>query len=463
MNLQIFNTDGIDLKETVNENPRKALRLMAIPGFFSLFCLSLNGLVDTIFVSNCGPESLIGVGMIQSFFVIIVGIGTGLSVAINSYLSYVISKSGSHEEASKVIDNSIFLTAVLGILVSVIMIIILKPLLILVNLYTPAIEPALDYGYILFGGNIFFFFAAVTPAILKAEGEIVKTTYSLTSTSLLNIVLDYILIRVLGYGVTGAAIATVCCSALCCTLLIYFMAKSDNVHLNLPKILKNVDSDLIKKLLKDATPVAFESMVLSLFGILANLMFNALNSPADYSGFVAAYRLFLFVVIPVHAISEGNVTITAYLFGSKQLDKMKDLFKYEIKIACGISLVLWLIIFIFRDTIAFLFTGGADIVYSDALALALPLINSLLIILPLGIISVSVLQGIQHYKESFAVSFIRSILLEVLFGFLGVFLFHDALHVYIGLIVGAILGSILSFMVTGRVLSREIKDMENSV
>ena len=65
---------------------------MSIPAFLSLFCLSLNGLVDIIFVSECGEGSLIGVGIIQSIFTIMVGFGAGLSVATNSSLSYAISK-----------------------------------------------------------------------------------------------------------------------------------------------------------------------------------------------------------------------------------------------------------------------------------------------------------------------------------------------------------------------------------
>lgn len=62
-----LNGKSQDLKEMVNENPKKALWSMAIPSFFSLLCLSLNCLVDSIFVSECGSASLIGVGFIHLF------------------------------------------------------------------------------------------------------------------------------------------------------------------------------------------------------------------------------------------------------------------------------------------------------------------------------------------------------------------------------------------------------------
>ena len=445
-----------DLKSLVSENPQKALWTMAIPAFFSLFCLTLNGLVDSIFVSECGQASLIGVGIIQSIFVIVIGFGSGLSVATNSSLSYAISKYASRDIASKIINNSVTLTVIIGITLSVILILILNPLLMALNIYGPAVGEALTYGYVLFGGNVFFFFAAVIPAILKAEGEIIKTTYALTSTSLLNIILDYILIHELGYGVFGAAIATVACSAICCCLLIYFMKKSENIKLTLEGTLFSLDSQIMKRIFYDSLPVSFECIILSLFGFLANIIFNLLNSPADLAAFIASYKIYCFAIIPIIAIAEGNVTIIAYLFGQNNFKNMKKLLKYELKVGCLISAVLWIIIFIFNDPITHLFVVTNDVVQISAFDLALPLLNILLVIMPLGLISVSILQGIQQYKKSFILSSIRSVVLEILFGFICVFVFHDVIAVYLGIILGATLGCLISLFVSQKILNDEM-------
>ena len=448
-----------DLKSLVNENPQKAVRAMAIPAFFSLFCLTLNGLVDSIFVSECGQASLIGVGIIQSIFTIVIGFGSGLSVATNSALSYAISKYTSEDIARKIVDNSIILTILLGIALSLILLIILKPLLLALNIYGPAVHEALLYGYILFGGNVFFFFASVIPAILKAEGEIIKTTYALTSTSLLNIVLDYILIHELGYGVFGAAIATVACSAICCALLLYFMVRSENIKLTLKGTLFDLDAHIMKRILQDSLPVSFECIILSLFGFSANVIFNLLNSPADLAAFIASYKVYCFAIIPIVAIAEGNVTIIAYLFGQNNFEKMKELLKDEVKIGCLISAALWAIIFIFRDWITHLFITGNDAAQISAMNAALPLLNLILIIMPLGLISVSILQGIQQYKKSFVLSSFRSVILEILFGFICALVFHDAFSVYLGIIAGALLGCLISLFASQKIVNNEIKKL----
>ena len=456
-----LNGETEDLKTLVNENPKRALRAMALPAFFSLFCLTLNGLVDSIFVSTCGQASLIGVGLIQSIFSIIVGFGTGLSVATNSSLSYAISKYVSNEKARQIVDNSVVVTLIIGIIFSIIVVLILKPLLIILNIPSFALDEALTYGYVLFGGNVFFFFSAVIPAILKSEGEIIKTTYALVSTSLLNIVLDYLLIQKFGLGILGAAIATVTCSALCCSLLVIFMKRSENIKFTFENTFFHLDTQIMKRIFIDAIPVSFESIILSLFGFLANIIFNLLHSPADLAAFIASYKIYGFAIIPIIAISEGNVTITAYLFGQNKLESMKNLLKYEIKIGCLISAVFLIIISIFRDPISHLFVINNDTLQISAMNSALPLLNLLLVIMPIGLISVSILQGMQEYKKSFIISSIRSIVLEIFFGFIGVVVFHSVFAVYIGIIGGALVGCAISYFVSRNTLNNKLIESTN--
>lgn len=446
-----LNQSADDLNAMIAEDPKKALKSIFFPTFFTLFCLSLNGLVDSIFVSECGASSLIGVGVIQSIFVILVGIGSGISVATNSSLSYVISKYASADRAQKIIDNTIILTLIIGILSSVILLVFLKPILIAMNI-NDALDPALIYGTILFSGNVFFFYGCVLPSILKAEGEIIKSTNALISTCLLNVVLDYIFIHVLGYGVYGAGFATTFCSALCCILLFYFMNQSKNINLNILKVFSDVDFSIMKNLFVDSIPVTFECMVLSLFSFLANMLFNNFTSPTDFAAFVAAYKVYSFAIIPIVALSEANVTIVAYLYGKNSFQKMNELLSYEIKKGILVSFIIWIVIFIFRDFISYIYLLSSTESAIATFSFALVILNILLIIMPLGLISVSLLQGIQSYKESFVVSSIRSILLEILLGFIFAYLIGGAYGIYVGFLLGGIIGCVFSYIITNRVL-----------
>ena len=443
-----------DLNSLIESDPKKALKSLFFPTFFTLFCLTLNGFVDSVFVSECGASSLIGVGVIQSIFVIIVGIGTGLSVATNSALSFVLSKYESLEKGRNIIDNTLVLTVIIGIISSIILVVLLKPILIALNI-GDALEPAMIYGTILFAGNVFFFFAAVIPAILKAEGEVIKATYSLISTGVLNIVLDYLLIHVLGYNVFGAAIATTFCSALCCVLLVYFMAKSKNINVKLSTIPANIDFGIMKRLFIDSIPVAFECGVLSLFAFFANILFNNFTSPAEFAGFVAAYKVYNFAIIPIVALAEANVTVVAYLYGKRRFETMKKLLKYELKIGILVSFILWVIICLSRDFISYLYLLNNSGAVMEAMSTAMVILNVILVIMPIGLLSVSLLQGTQAYKVSFAVSSVRSLLLEIFLGLVFAYTIGGAYGIYAGFILGAIIGCIISYVVTNHIINKK--------
>ena len=191
------------------------------------------------------------------------------------------------------------------------------------------------------------------------------------------------------------------------------------------------------------------------------MIFTLLDSPINWAGFIASYRIYTFAIMPIIAIAEANVTITAYLYGQKNFDDIKNLLKYELKIGCFISIILWVIIFVLKDFIAGLFVTDGNMMEMEAIKYALPILNVLLIIIPLGLMSVSILQGLQEYKKSFILSTLRSVILEILFGFIGFLIFEDVFMIYLGIIFGGLLGCLISLYMSRKVINNKIKEVAN--
>ena len=158
-----FSPEKEDMNYIIKNNPKSAIYKLAIPSLISLLFLNINGLMDSMWVSGLGQNSLTGIGFILSIFNIIVGIGTDLSNSTNVILFSAISK-GNHPLAHKIIINSLIITLIIGISIALLLVIFLKPILLILNA-SPALNPALDYGYIVFGGMFVFFYASVVPAI----------------------------------------------------------------------------------------------------------------------------------------------------------------------------------------------------------------------------------------------------------------------------------------------------------
>jgi len=438
-----------DLK-IADTNPRRAFYSFLIPIFFSILCLTVNGFVDSIFVAECGALSLVAVGIIQSIFIIVNALGTGLSIAAASFLSYTIGKSGSMDELHTDISSIIIITVMGGIISSILLCLFLDSILTYLNIYG-AYEYALTYGYVLFMGNIFFFSSAVFPSILKAGGDVVKSSSALIVTSLTNVIFDYFLIHVLGWGVFGAGIATVFCSFLCTLILFNFILENDNFNFSLSDLVK-FDFGVIKRIIIYAIPVAIENGVLSLYGFIINMIFNIFTSTIDLAVFIALFNIVKLAIIPTVAIAEANVPLSAYFYGSNNFDTIKDLIKFELKVAIGISVIIWFVLFILNGVLAGLY--GTSLLFFNKFTSILPFYLIILIFMPFGNIGVSLLQSLQKYNISLILTFVKSILLELILAGVGYYVFSNVFGIYLGLIFGSILGCILVFIISFRIFNK---------
>ena len=450
-----------DLKQAKTK-PKKVFFALLIPTFLSLFCLTLNGFVDSIFVSESGPKAIIAVGFVQSIFMIVTALGTGLSVAANSYLSYKVGQNTSIEKLSNIVANIIILTLVIGISSSLILCLFLEPILTMLNLHS-ALSDALVYGNIIFAGNVFFFFSAVCPGILKAGGDISKSSFSLIFTSVLNIVLDYVLIHLWGWGVFGAACATTICSAICAVMLFYYLSKNDTFAVKV-RDLYNYDFTTIKKIISYALPVAFESGILSAYAFVINMIFNIFTSTVDFAVFVSFFNIIKFVIIPIIAISEANVTLSSYLYGLSNFKSIKGILKYELKIGLLVSVIIWVLLFIFNNDLGLIYSQASNKIFLRNFTNLFPIYLITLIFMPFGNIGTSILQSIQKYKLSFVVTFVKSVVIEACFALIFGMIFDNTLGIYVGLILGAIIGNILAFLISYIMLNKveasvEVSDM----
>jgi putative MATE family efflux protein len=443
-----FSPEKEDMNYIIKNNPKSAIYKLAIPSLISLLFLNINGLMDSMWVSGLGQNSLAGIGFILSIFTIIVGVGTGLSTSTNAILSSAISK-GDHSLAHKIIINSLIVTLIIGISIALLLVIFLKPILLILNA-GPALGPALDYGYIVFGGMFVFFYASVVPSILKSNGNVKKVTYAMVLTSFLNVILDPILIYGLNLGIKGAAIATLFCSVLCCMILSYFIFDKNDKKIN-PKTDFKINSHIIWDLVSLAVPITFESVILSMVGLIYTVFFNIIGSATDVAIYTVVTKVQAMAIIPVIAISSSMVTVTAYLSTSSlNLNKIKEIVIYTLKISVIISIVLWIIIVLLNNLIVAIFSGPeSTALFKSLLGICMDIMLLTIVPLSIGLIATSIMQGLKYGKISLILSFSRSILFEFIFSLIFVFVFHlGTLGVYYGILVGSIIGAIICYIVS---------------
>ena len=157
-------TKEIDL---IVNHPKKAINKLALPIIISNLFMTLNNIIDGIWVAGLGPESLAAVGFVTPLFFAFVGISNGLGAGSNSLIARCIGAEKYHDAGNSAI-HSIMLCFIATAISTVVILIILKPLLLMMGA-GEVIDYALSYGYIVLGGVFYLFIPAMLAAIFRSQ------------------------------------------------------------------------------------------------------------------------------------------------------------------------------------------------------------------------------------------------------------------------------------------------------
>ena len=192
------NAEGISL---LLGDPKKAIVKLSGPMIVAMFLMSTYNIVNAIWVAGLGSNALAAIGFITPLFMILIGLGNGLGTGTASVISRRIgakNKSGANNAAVHALLIIIILSAVLTI-----------PLIFLtgpiVTLFGAGEAAALatEYGQIVFLGIILILFTNIAYAILRAEGDTKRAMYVMGASSILNMILDPLLIYTQAWGLPG--------------------------------------------------------------------------------------------------------------------------------------------------------------------------------------------------------------------------------------------------------------------
>lgn len=258
-------TEEIDL---IVNHPKKAINKLAVPIIISNLFIMLNNIIDGIWVSGLGPNPLAAVGFVTPLFLAIVGFANGLGAGSNSLIARCIGAE-NYKGASNSAIHSIMLSIIVTVISTIFLLIILKPLLLIMGA-GDVLSETTSYGCIVIGGSFSVFIPAMMAAIFRSQGEIKRASYPLMFTAFINIILDPIFIYVIGWGVAGAAAATVISGAIPMFLMMYWMFYKQDSFLKVRMRDYKRNLKIYKDILVVGIPASLEQFILSFFSILMN-------------------------------------------------------------------------------------------------------------------------------------------------------------------------------------------------
>ena len=216
-------TQGVTL---LTGDPKKAIISLSGPMIIAMLLMSSYNVVNAIWVVGLGSDALAAIGFISPIFMVLLGLGTGIGAGATSAIARRIGADDRNGASNNAV-HALIISLILSVIVTLPLVLFAEPIAILFGAGKTA-GLAVAYGQVLFAGSFFIIFVNVAYGILRAEGDARRTMYAMVAASLLNIVLDPILIYGLGLGVAGAAWGTIISLAAASVVLCYwFFIKRD--------------------------------------------------------------------------------------------------------------------------------------------------------------------------------------------------------------------------------------------
>jgi len=347
---------------------RLLLIKQAVPASIGILVMSLNILIDTVFVGHwIGPNAIAAINVVLpvSFFIAALGMAIGVGG------SSIISRSlGSNEKskAIKTFGNQTTLTLVLTSVLAITGLFFADAIIPVFGGKGALFEPAKIYYTLVMYGVPVLGFCMMVNNVIRAEGKPKNAMYAMMLPSVSNLVLDYLFIYVFGWGMFGAALATTLSYGVCGMYILYFfLSKKSELHLRF------TDFFLEKKIVKEIGSLGFVTLArqagVSVTVLLVNTILFQLGGEMVIAVYAIISRMLMFALFPILGITQGFLPIAGYNYGAQNFKRVRSVINISIAYATGLATLVFVGIFFFSEAIPPLFTSDASLFSETSFAL----------------------------------------------------------------------------------------------
>jgi len=346
---------------TILGDPKKALVKLSGPMIISMILMSLYNIVNAIWVAGLGGDALAAVGFVTPLYLILVGLNNGLGAGAASAISRYIG-ANNKKSANNAAMHTLVLTMGISLILTVVLLVFLEPILILFGAGS-TLDLAIQYAQVIILGTILMLFVGAAYGILRAEGDVKRAMYAMVLSSVVNMVLDPILIYVAGWGISGAAWGTFISTALVAVILVYWLFVKRNTYISFSFKDFIPDRTITKNILGVGLPASVEFLVISILSIVLNAILVMVAGTDAVAVYTTGWRVVMFAMAPIIGIGTALITVVGASYGAKKYGTLSMIYKYSLKIGLLVVALTSILLYVFADYIAMLFTYSSTSAY----------------------------------------------------------------------------------------------------
>lgn len=333
----------------IGGDTRRSLLRMVGPLLAAMVLTMAYNLVDSLWVGNLmGETGYAALTSSTSVVLILSAIAMGSS---NGAAILIAQTAGAKKEAGGLISVSLALAGAFSVGVTAVLELALRPLLSAMNTPPELFSMAYDYLSVYLLGYAAIFLYMHFTAAFRAFGDPVFQMKGMLLSTVFNAVADPLMIR--GFGLRGAAWATVLSEALCLVFAVVYHRKKRLFRLTL----RRADAAWVRPLLADAVPSAVQSCMPAVSSAALLLLVTGFGVTA-IAAYGAAGQLEILLFYPAMAMNMALTAITGQCSGAGRTDRVRDYLRCALRLGTVFTAVLSAAVILFAGPLSRLFVDS---------------------------------------------------------------------------------------------------------
>jgi putative MATE family efflux protein len=356
---------------------------MAVPASVGFLVMTIYFIVDTIFVGRyVGPLGIAAITVVMPINFLISSIGMAIGVGGASVISRALG-ANNDSHACETFGNMVSLTVLLSISLLLIGFSLEEPVLKLFGANGDILEPAKIYFRILLLGVPCLAWMMMANNVMRAEGEPNMAMLSMMIPAVINLILDPIFIAWWGWGLEGAALATMISYYLTAGFTIwYFLSGRSELKITLKSMV--LKAYLVGEIFSIGVVTLARQGAISILTIVLNQSLFTYGNELAVAVYGIINRIVMFTNFPVMGITQGFLPIAGYNYGAQHWSRVKAIINTAVRSGTLIAGGIFVLIILFNEYLVRLFTTDNELLTQTPRALiivfiATPLITAQLI------------------------------------------------------------------------------------
>ena len=332
----------------------------AVPASIGILVMSLNILIDTVFVGQwIGPNAIAAINVVLPVSFFIGALGMAIGIGGSSIISRALGDQNI-EKALKTFGNQSTLTLLFTVGFVIIGLSFIETLIPLFGGKGALYAPAKIYYTIVLYGVPLLGFCMMGNNVVRAEGKPRYAMYAMMLPSVSNLTLDVVFIYIFDWGMAGAAWATTISYGVCALYLLYFFNSSKS-ELHLQRTHFSLQKSIVQQIGALGSVTLARQAVVSIVVLLVNNILYRYGGETTVAVYAIISRSLMFALFPVLGITQGFLPIAGYNYGAKNFDRVREVINTALLYATVLASIIFSLIMVFTEAFVTIFTNDPNV------------------------------------------------------------------------------------------------------